>query len=55
MIMAGGCGKFGTCRDYLASTLAEMEKLGDHDPFLDELLALIDAQTDAQISPPGEP
>jgi cation transport protein ChaC len=50
-IMAGGCGKFGTCRDYLANTIAEMAKLGDCDPSLDRLLALIDAR----VSSAGEP
>ena len=42
MVMAGGRGAYGTCRDYLADMLVEMAKLGEHDPFLERLLALID-------------
>ena len=32
----------GHGRDYLTNTVREMAKLGDHDPMLDEVLALID-------------
>ncbi len=41
-IMAGACGKYGRCRDYLAGTVEEMRKLGVVDPELDRLLALVD-------------
>lgn len=43
IVMSGACGKYGRCRDYLANTIAEMAKLGERDPMLDELLARIDA------------
>ncbi len=42
MIMAGGCGTYGTCRDYLANTIAEMAKLGERDLLLERVLRLID-------------
>ena len=41
--MSGACGKYGKCRDYLANTIDAMAKMGDSDPMLDDLLALIDA------------
>ena len=40
-------GETGRCRDYLANTLAEMAKLGDRDPLLEEVMTLIDAAQDA--------
>ena len=43
-VMAGGKGKYGTCRDYLANTIAEMAKLGERDPLFDEVLSLIDSE-----------
>lgn len=46
MIMAGGKGVYGNCRDYLANTIREMKKLGDNDPLLDQVLTLIDARED---------
>jgi cation transport protein ChaC len=42
-VMAGGKGKYGTCRDYPANTIVEMAKLGERDPFLERVLELIDA------------
>lgn len=42
-VMAGGEGRYGTCRDYLANTIAEMAKLGQRDALLDDVLARIDA------------
>ena len=41
-IMADSKGKHGSCRDYLINTIREMANLGDHDPTLNEVLALID-------------
>jgi len=41
-IMAGACGRYGTCRDYLAGTVEGMEKIGVSDPYLSKLLGLID-------------
>ena len=40
--MADSKGKYGTCRDYLINTIREMANLGDYDPTLNEVLALID-------------
>lgn len=42
-IMAGACGTYGRCRDYLAGTIEEMQKLGVSDPELENLLAAVDA------------
>jgi len=42
--MGGAYGRNGRCRDYLANTIAEMAKLGDRDPLLEEVLELIDAE-----------
>lgn len=42
-IIAGAAGKFGTCRDYLASTVAHLAELGIREPDLDDLLARVDA------------
>ena len=41
-IMAGAKGKYGLCRDYLAGTIREMEKLGVIDPDLVSLLEKVD-------------
>jgi len=41
-IMGGAEGKYGRCRDYLAHTVAEMAKLGERDPLLEEVLGRID-------------
>ena len=41
-IMAGACGQYGTCRDYLAGTVEGMEKIGVSDLYLSELLSLVD-------------
>ena len=41
-IIAGSKGKYGTCRDYLANTIQEMAKLGQYDPTLDKVLAVIE-------------
>ncbi len=41
-IMAGAKGKYGLCRDYLAGTISEMEKLGVIDPDLVTLLKKVD-------------
>ncbi len=43
-IMAGACGRYGRCRDYLAGTVEEMEKLGVIDLHLSELLQQIDSK-----------
>ena len=42
-IMVGACGRYGRCRDYLAGTVAEMEKLGVIDLHLKDLLAHVDS------------
>ena len=41
-LMADACGKYGRCRDYLAGTIEEMQKIGVSDPELEALLAEID-------------
>ena len=41
--IARASGKYGTCYDYLAQTVAEMRRLGVHDAEMEELLASIDA------------
>jgi cation transport protein ChaC len=43
-IIVGATGKYGRCRDYLASTVEEMAKLGIVDAFLNELLLAVDEQ-----------
>ncbi len=43
-IIAGAAGQYGKCRDYLASTVEEMAKLGVVDEYLNELLAAVDAR-----------
>jgi len=43
-IMAGARGRYGRCRDYLAGTVAEMAKLGVHDPHMSKLLELVDSR-----------
>jgi len=40
-IMGGAEGENGKCRDYLANTLAEMAKLGEHDPLLEDVMSRI--------------
>lgn len=42
-IMAGACGRYGRCRDYLAGTVDEMAKLGVVDLHLNELLEKVDS------------
>ncbi len=42
-IMAGACGSYGPCRDYLAGTVEEMRKLNVFDKDLEALLAKVDA------------
>ena len=42
-IIAGASGRYGRCRDYLASTVEEMAKIGVVDPDLDALLMAVDA------------
>jgi len=41
-IMAGACGRYGRCRDYLAGTIDEMKKLGVVDLELIDLLEFVD-------------
>ena len=41
-IIAGSKGKYGTCREYLANTIQEMAKLGQYDPTLEKVLAVIE-------------
>ena len=41
-IMAGACGRYGRCRDYLANTIDEMKKLGVIDLHLSNLLKAVD-------------
>ncbi len=41
-IMGGAEGENGKCREYLANTLAEMAKLDEHDPLLEDVMARID-------------
>jgi cation transport protein ChaC len=43
-IMVGACGRYGRCRDYLAGTVEEMEKLGVIDLHLNELLEKVDSR-----------
>jgi cation transport protein ChaC len=41
-IIARACGAKGTCRDYLAEAVRALARHGVNDPFLDDLLALVD-------------
>lgn len=41
-VIAGASGRFGTCRDYVAHLIAALADLGQHDPFLEDLLARVD-------------
>jgi cation transport protein ChaC len=43
-IIVGATGKYGHCRDYLASTVEKMAKLGVVDAYLNELLLAVDEQ-----------
>jgi cation transport protein ChaC len=43
-IIVDATGSYGRCRDYLASTVKGMAKLGIFDVFLDELLLAVDKQ-----------
>ena len=43
-IIMGATGKYGHCRDYLASTVEEMARLGIVDSYLNELLLAVDEQ-----------
>ena len=43
-LVRGACGTYGTCRDYLAQTVAELDKLGVHEPDFDRLLQMVDQQ-----------
>ena len=43
-IILGATGTYGRCRDYLASTVEEMEKLGIVDAYLNKLLLAVDGQ-----------
>ena len=45
-LIAAAAGKHGTNRDYLASTVGELEKLGMTDAGLSDLLARVDALAD---------
>ncbi len=47
-VMADACGQYGRCRDYLAGTIDEMQKIGVSDPELEALLAEIDQRPPAQ-------
>ena len=40
--IANASGKYGTCYDYLAQTVREMQALGLHDAEMEELLAAVD-------------
>ena len=42
-IIGRAAGENGRCRDYLANTLAEMAKLGETDPLLNEVMMLINS------------
>ena len=39
--IAAACGEFGSCHDYLTSTVRALEQLGLHDPHLSELLTRV--------------
>lgn len=43
-IIAGARGSFGSCRDYLASMVSELERLGGAEQELKELLRQVDAR-----------
>lgn len=45
-IIAGARGSFGSCRDYLASMVSELERLGGAEQELIELLRHVDARLD---------
>ena len=45
-IIANSKGSYGTCRDYLTNTIQEMAKLGQYDPTLDKVLAVIENEKD---------
>lgn len=49
-LIAGAQGSFGSCRDYLASMVSELERLGGAEPELEELLRQVDIRL-AQSSP----
>jgi cation transport protein ChaC len=46
-VIAGATGEYGRCRDYLASTVEEMAKLGVVDEYLNSLLTAVDAQMES--------
>ena len=46
-VIAGATGEYGRCRDYLASTVEEMAKLGVADEYLNSLLTAVDAQMES--------
>jgi cation transport protein ChaC len=46
-IIMGATGTYGRCRDYLASTVEEMEKLGIVDAYLNKLLLAVDEQKES--------
>jgi cation transport protein ChaC len=43
-LIAGARGSFGSCRDYLASMVTELECIGGAEPELEELLEQVDAR-----------
>jgi cation transport protein ChaC len=49
-LIAGARGSFGSCRDYLASMVLELERIGGTEPELEELLERVDKRL-ARSSP----
>ena len=47
-VIAGAAGRYGRCRDYLASTVEEMTKIGVIDTHLSELLLAVDTIIEKQ-------
>ncbi len=43
-LIAAAQGSFGSCRDYLASMVTELERIGGAEPELEELLKRVDAR-----------
>ena len=43
-LIAGARGSYGSCRDYLASMISALERLGGSEPELEALLTMVDAR-----------
>lgn len=43
-LIAGACGSYGSCRDYLANMVSQLERIGGSEPEFEQLLKHVDAR-----------